>query len=776
MKQLLLLLALLGGLAARAQAPTGTLVGTITADTGQPLPGMAITVGGASARTAEDGSFVVRHLPAGTYVLEARGLGFAASQQNVRVEAGKTSTLNLQLNQRETTLTEVTVQGNAARSSSYVRLNAETATRTPTPVRDVPQAIQTVPQVVLAEQQAYRLSDVFKNVAGVTEQGDFNYVNIRGFLTTGANFMVNGQRNGYYSLDESPQLPYVERVEVLKGASSVLYGNGAIGGTINLITKQPRAETSARANFTVGSLGLTRLQADVTGALNKSRSLTALLSVGLENGGSYYPAFRNRSAVVTPVVRWNIGERTEVTSTTILRTADETSTSTGIPVVNGQLFAVPVRFRYASGDGSFTSKSVQEQLSVKHTFGEHLTGNLWLSAARRSTEANMYGPGGNSPRPDSITRYLQVFSGRLRGYALNAYLNYQGKTGPVAHTVVVGFDYTNSAENYPTGFQYYQDAINPGSGQYPVINKGTSTPDYYYSATENYGPTRSAAGYVQDQLTFSKKVKALLALRYDNYRYSYYGNGIYGGGEVRDTSAATAWLPKLGLVYQPTPTISLYGSYSHAFQPQSSNSRLSGGPFAPLRAKQFEVGLKGEFLQKRLLPTITLYHIREVNALKPVDPANAYGPQRPTGEVTSRGLELTLTGALTANWNVLANYAKNRIFISKSTIEGEIGSGFGDTPRDAFSVWTTYQPRELAPGLKVGVGYRTNSERVAYGLTLPAFSVLDALVSYQYRKVGLAVNGFNLTGKRYATGTFGSSYYFEGAPRNVQVSLSYNWL
>lgn len=772
-KLILLLTVLLISKLTIAQTLKGNLNGTITSSSGQPLAGITITVDSVANRTDDDGRFLIRNVPAGTYGLEAKGVGFTAYRQNVTVEVGKTNTVTLQLNENETLLTEVTVRGDTR--NTYVRLNAETGTRTNTPLKDVPQAIQVVPHAVLVEQQAYRLSDAFKNVAGITEQSDLNYVNIRGFLTTGANFMVNGQRNGYYGLDESPQLPYVERIEVLKGASSILYGNGAIGGTINMITKKPRTEAGAKANLTVGSFGLTRLQADVTGALNRSKSLSALLSIGLENGGSYYQDFNTKSAVITPFLTWNISPKTELTSITILRLADQTATATGIPVVNGQLFAVPVRFRYSSDDGRFKSKSIQEQLNLKHAFSEQLTGNIWFNFARRSTEANIYGPGGLSPRPDSISRILQVFNGRLRGYALNAYVNYKANTGKIAHTVVAGFDYNSNAENYPTGFKYYQDAFSLTSNRYSPINKATSTPDYYYSDTENYGPTRSVAGYVQDQITFSEKLKGMLALRYDDYRYDYYGNGIYGGPDVRDTSQATALLPKVGLVYQPTGTLSFYGSYSHAFQPQSSNSRLSGGPFPPLRAKQFEVGINGEFFQKRLIPTLTLYHIRVVNALKPIDPSSPFGPQATTGEVTSQGLEITLTGALTPNWNVLANYARNNIVISKSNVEGEVGTGFGDTPKDAFSLWTTYQLRELAPGLKIGFGYRTNSQRVAYGLTLPAFSVLDALVSYQYKRVGLSINGFNLANERYAIGTFSNTYYFEGAPRSVQVSLGYNW-
>ncbi|GAB3221335.1 hypothetical protein GCM10027423_54120 [Spirosoma arcticum] len=752
----------------------GSIRGSIQSPTGVRLGGINVTLQGTMLGTITDGrgEFILRQVPAGTYTLVATGVGYSASGQNIAVSPGKVTALTLQLNETTRSLQEVVVTG--GREKPYVEPIVESGTRTATPLRDIPQAIQVVPRQVLQEQQMYRLSDVYKNVAGVTDQSDFNYVNIRGFTTSAANFMVNGQRNGYASLDQSPQLPYAERVEILKGPSSVLYGNGAIGGTINIVTKKPRRDVHTDANLTVGSFGLTRLQADVTGSLNKAQTLLGLINVGLENGGSFYDDLKTRSIVLTPVFTWHISPQTELTSTTILRSANETGPSTGVPIVgpSNNLFAVPATFRYAGSDGAYKSRSIQEQLSLTHRFTANLSATVWYNFSRRSLDARIYQPGGYSPRVDSISRFLQVYRGRERGSTLNAYVNYRAKTGQLTHELVVGFDANRYASNYPAGFSYYSDYISLNKPNYAPFQTAGKTPDYYQSDEENYGPTRTAGGYVQDQLTISPKLKALLALRYDDYRYLYYGR--FGGSPSRDTSSATAWVPKVGLVYQPTQHVSVYGSYSEGFQPQGSNGRLAGGPFPPVRAQQMEVGFKGNFMGQRLVPTIALYQIRQQNVLKP-DPADPAGiRQITTGQVTSRGLELTLTGALTPNWNVLANYAKNKTYTSRSTNPEEVGQEFGDTPHDAVSLWTTYQLTRVLKGLKVGFGYRHYSDKQVYGTPFPGYSVLDALLTYRVKNIGLALNVNNLADKRYAIGTYGTTYSFPGAPRNVQVSLSYN--
>lgn len=755
-------------------AQNGSIKGFAVDENSEPLQGATISLQGTAykAITNSDGYYNITNIPAATYTLVVSYVGKESYKQNLTITAGKATSLSLQLNQGQQTLSEITVTG--IRSRQYAAVNTTVATRSNTPLKDIPQAIQVIPRQIMNEQQVFRLSDVFKSVAGVTEQSDYNYVNMRGFLTSASNFMINGQRNSFFGLASSPQIPYAERVEVLKGASSVLYGNGAIGGTINIVTKQPRKEFSSDASITAGSFGLIRVQADVTGALNKSKTLSALLNIGAESGGSYYNDFKSRQLTVTPVVKWNIGSKTELTSTTIIQVSHQTSPASGLPVIGtNQLFAVPVSFRYAGDDSKLNATGIQEQLHLNHNFSNKLSGNIWLSYAGRRTDANFYQPGGTSPSIDSISRVKGFYRGKLRGYGVNAYINYKLSTGKMQHNFVAGFDYNNAADYYPDGEKYwYAPSLNLAHPNYAAYNTTGITPDYYDADNEHYGPTRSVGVYVQDQVSFSEKLKALVALRYDNYLNRTYF--LISGSESFDSSKAYALVPKIGLVYEPNKEVSIYGSYSEAFQPQYSNSRAAGGPFDPLTAKQWEFGTKGEFFAKRLVSSVTWYQIKETNVLKP-DPSDAAGvKQVPTGEVTSRGWEITLTGSITKQWSVLANYGHNKIFISKSTVPGEVGTGFGDTPSDMVSLWTTFQFTKVLKGLKIGGGFRHSTERNVYGLILPKYDVWDALLAYQYKKFGLAVNGFNLANKRYAIGSFGTSYYFPGAPRSVQVNLSYN--
>ncbi|MBN8857732.1 MAG: TonB-dependent receptor [Sphingobacteriales bacterium] len=771
-KKLLLVIILFT--AAFSFAQTGGISGQIVDEASQPLEGVTVFLQGTVHKTitSADGYYSLSAIPAGSYTIAVSFTGKEVVKQNIAVEQ-KNLVLSLQLNRSQNILSEVVVTG--IKNRRYTLLTSDFALRSNANLRDVPQAIQVIPRQVLADQNVYRLSDVFKNVAGVTEQSDFNYVNMRGFLTSSANFMINGQRSSYFGLASSPQIPYAEKVEVLKGPSSVLFGNGAIGGTINIITKKPKKDFATSANITAGSFGLLRVQADVTGSLNKSKTLSALLNVGAETGGSFYKDFKNRSITITPVVSWNISPNTELTSTTIIQSQNQTSPSSGLPVIGANaLFAVPVSFRYAGNDSKFNAHSIQEQLSLTHDFNDKLSGNIWLSIADRKTDAGFYQPGGYSPRTDSITRMKAFYEGNLKGYGINAFVNYKANTGKVTHLITAGFDYNNAGEYYPKGEKYwYAPVIDINHPDYAVFNTAGITPDYYDADNEKYGPTRSAGVYLQDQVSFSEKWKALLAIRYDDYlNRSYF---LISGSEYFDSSKAHAFVPKIGLVYQPLQSVSVYGSYAEGFQPQYSNSRASGGPFPPLKARQVEAGFKAEIFQKRLVPTLTWYLIKEINVLKP-DPSDATGVRQvTTGEVTSRGIEITLTGNLTKQWNMLANYAHNKIFISKSTVAGEKGTGFGDTPSDAFSLWTTYQLNGKLKGLKAGAGYRQATKRSVYGLELPGYSVWDALLSYQYNKIGLAVNAFNLANKRYAIGSFGSSYYFPGAPGSMQVSINYNW-
>ena len=775
MKQLLLIAALFISVAAMAQ--TGSLSGKIIDNNNEPLEAVTISIQNNkfSSLTNSEGLFSITSIPSGKYAITLSYVGKETQKQNVNIEAGKATVLNLQLNTASSQLNEVVVK--ATNNTKYIRTTSEFASRQNIPLRDLPQSVQPIPRQVILDQQAYRMNELFKNVAGATDQSDWNYVMMRGFLTNSGNFLVNGQRGGFAGEDQFAQLSFIERAEVLKGPSGVLYGNGAIGGTFNLITKKPKEEFYTSANIATGSFDLLRLQVDVNGSLNKKKTLLGLLNIGAENGGNFYKDFRNRNILITPFLTWKIGQKTEVNSMTVIRSANQTTSyATGIPIIGNDPYAAPFNFKYASSDGKYKSNSIQQQLSIKHSFNSKWSATAWLNYSRRKDDVFIYAAGGASPRLDSITRSIQSWEADIRGTAINAYINGSFNIGKIQNNIVIGFDYLNKNDNYPVGFNYfYVPVINQNNLVYPTFDTTGKTPDYYDSDIDRI-KTKSAGFYIQNQIIFSEKWKALIAIRYDDFKSDYYselGAG-FGGGTYIDTTKGSAWVPRIGLVYQPNKKISVYGSYMQGFLPQSLN-RSAGGPFPPEKGNQIELGAKGEFLNGKLISTIALYQITKTNVLNG-DPTDPTGTRRIiTGEARSRGVELTLAGNITNDWNILANYAHNKTITLKDTDPTKEGQEFGDTPNDMFSIWTTYQLSSLVKGLRIGGGFRTYSDKTVYGIAFKGYSVADLMASYKIKKITFTLNVNNIADTKFLIGTWGTSYVFPGAPRAVIFSIGYNW-
>ena len=775
MRKLMLLIGVL--FTVHAMGQVGSVSGKIVNENKEPLEGVTVKIDKTEINTItnSEGVFQFKSVPVGKYTLLVTYVGKATLSREIDVIVNATLSVPLELNEQQNSLNEVVVKGTSNRK--YIRTTSEFASRQNIPLRDLPQSIQAIPRQIILDQQAYRMNELFKNVAGATEQSDWNYVMMRGFLTNSSNFLVNGQRGGFVGEDQFAQLSFIERAEVLKGPSSVLFGNGAVGGTFNLITKKPKEDSYVAANIATGSFGLLRVQADVNGALDKKKKLLGLLNIGLENGGNFYQDFRNRNALITPFFTWKLGQRIEISSMTVLRAAEQTTSyATGIPVIGNDLYAAPFDFKYASEDGNYSSRSIQQQFKISHSFNSNWSGTVWANYSKRKDDVYIYAAGTASPRLDSISRSLQVWEADIRGLAINAYINGSFRVGKVENNLVIGFDYLNKKDDYPIGFNYYfVPAINQNNPVYPRFDTAGKVPDYFDS-DEDVIKTRTYGFYVQDQVKFGKKWQALLALRYDYFDYDYFsafGAG-FGGGTYTDTLQSSALVPRIGLVYQPNSRISIYGSYMQGFNPQTT-SAAQGGPFPPERANQIELGAKGEFLGGRLIPTLAIYQITKNNVLNG-DPNDPSGLRRVvTGKARSRGVEFTLAGMLTREWNVIANYAHNQTITLKDTDPSKEGQLFGDTPSDMFTIWTTYRLDRVVKGLRLGGGFRTYSDKKVFGADFKGYSVLDLMAAYQYKKFSLNLNVNNVLDERYLIGAWTNTASFPGPPRNVVVSIGYNW-
>jgi iron complex outermembrane receptor protein len=684
------------------------------------------------------------------------------------------------------TLIDKTVKLGAIDISSdrqrYRSRTAITGARLETATRDIPQAIETVTRQVLDDQQVYRLSETFRNVSGVNDAGGWNSIIIRGFELNYRNYLVNGQRGYLYSEDYSPALPNVESIEVLKGPSSVLFGDGGLGGIVNIITKKPLETAHYSINALYGSWNTLRVQADATGPLTEDKTLLYRFNIGFENGNSFIDRFQTTNITIAPVLTWRPSAQTSLTAEfTYLFDNRTINYLPGIPVINGNPLAAPTNLAAWGADANFNARNIQAQVAFKHGFNENLTLNVLLNYSNINTSAIAYGL--YAARPDNlgnITLVRQVFDMLAPAYVANVFVNGKFETGAVKHSVVAGVDGNIYNGDYPKGFQYQTvpQRFNINNPQYPPIDVSRLTNDQY-ETFNTFNRTTTYGVYVQDLVEITEQFKLLAALRWDNYSFLFFDD--YGSnGEFRDTSTINnVIIPRIGLVYQPAEWLSLYAGYSQGFSPQSSNNSAAGGPFPPERGNQIEVGAKGDFFDGQLGASIAVYQITKQNVLTS-DPNDTAGIRRlATGEARSQGAEFTLTGNLTDNWNVSANLALNETIVTQSTIAEEIGRIFGNAPAAQGSIWTTYRLDDgVLKGLRIGGGYRFVGERVpraGSSVNLPAYTLFNALISYPIERFTISVNVDNITDQRYIIGGFSNTYVYPGAPRNFRINLGYTF-
>lgn len=775
--------------AADLAAQTGTIEGRIThAESGEPLPGVNVGLEGTSlgAVTDNGGRFAIGQVPAGDYTLVASVIGYQTIRQPVTVLVGDTTTVALRFRVEAVQLQEVEIVGR--RATSYAADYSFAATRTATPVIDIPQSIAVVTKEVMEDQQIYRIDEAIKNVTGVNQFSGYNDFSMRGFR--GRASLINGLRAAFESFT-MPITPHLERVEVIKGPASALYADANPGGTINLVTKKPLPVSRQALSFTTGSYDTYRANADFTGPLASDQSLLYRLNLGYENAGSFRDFQFNRTYLVAPSVSFLPSERTRV-NVDLVYSRNETRLDRGQPIFDEDptLTSTPVSFSLSQPSDFFnvtdvylTASITQEvaaglslnasymKFSSDVSLEEHRTANLFLND---STMIMGYIRRDEQSTTDNLATYLV---GDLA-------------TGPAEHQVVAGFDYIRN-EYDRSGFNSFPDsagALQDPAKTFPepfVLTQPVYTIDHNpetYTRTSSFGfgnpSIYSTYGfYVQDQVEMGR-LQVLLNLRRE--LYTNIVDVEETGGEERVEQSA--WLPKIGLVYALTGNVNAYGSYSTGFQPINPeyvrDPARYGGPFDPEQSAQIELGAKGEFFGGGLLATLAGYRIIKRNVL-----VSANAPGQPElleqrGEVTSRGIEVGLTGRLAPNLSLTTGYAFNRAEITESDDPEEIGRINENAPRHMGHLWAKYT---LAAGPLAGVGvaggfnFLTERNTFADNLQLPGHLIFDASLFYEISRVRLALNVENLTDEMYWVGGYSFNRLYPGGPRNFLVKVGYTF-
>ncbi|GAA4352387.1 TonB-dependent siderophore receptor [Hymenobacter saemangeumensis] len=779
-----------------AGAGFGSVLGTARMANTQPAAFASIALKATSiGSTADDqGRFRLDRVPAGTYTLVVQAMGFEPVEQTVTITEGQTSRVEVTLAASATSLQEVTV---LARSyTAYQRDATNIATRSDTPLRDIPQSVQVLPAAVLRDQQVQLLQESIKNFAGISQFGGYNDFNMRGFRSTTGNFAYNGQRLGGSSY--TPQPTYnLESVEAIKGPASVLYGFAAPGGIINQTTRLPQATAQREIRLTYGSFSQLRGVADATGPLTADGRWLYRVVAGAERTDHQMRDWKTRNVFINPSFTFRPSERTDLTLTASYFHQNEdggTWYNRGIMAVkNGagqyDLGVLPRSWSHHDANDRGADRIANVQFLGRHRLADKLSVSVLARYSYYHSIQQYHHINRNSfnATTGTIRRHFRDIDNVTQDAFVNTYLTWTPRTGPVEHTILAGIDYGHSQN----GYDYAQSGVGvPGlnifNPQYGQTDRSSYLGERYNARYDN--PSNFLGGYVQDQLTLTPQLKAVLGLRYDTYRSTSLDkdrteqvrNPTAAIVLPQDTSTASAFVPRAGLVYQPLPQLSLYGSYSQSFQPQYSNLARSGGPFDPEVGKQWEVGARTELLGRRLVGSVAFYHIRKVNILT-TDPSDPNGERQIAGnEATSKGVELSLTGRVLPGLNIITNYAYNEAKITKNGNPSEpyASPWFENAPNHTGNLWAVYTlQRGPLQGLGFGGGAYHVGKRYSFveDFSIPAYTTFDAVLNYQIKRASLALNLYNLADTRYYSGVFFNDIVWVGNGRSFRLTAGYSF-
>jgi iron complex outermembrane receptor protein len=455
--------------------PTGRITGRVLdATTEEPLPAVNVGLRGTAlgAATGQDGRFVIERVPADTYVLQASFIGYQTIRREVTVRAGETATVELRFTPADVELQGVEIVGR--RSRSYDAGYSFVATKSATPLKDVPQSVSVVTKEVLDDQQIYRLDESLKNVAGVNTFSTYNDYVARGFRNQDAR-LLNGLKAGF-SFWTNPILPHIERIEVIKGPASALFANTNPGGTVNLVTKKPLTTQRQGLSFTLGSYDTYRATADFTGPLTDDGSVLYRLNVGYENAETFRTLQFNESILVAPSVSFLPSDRTRVNVDFVYADIN-TRLDRGQPIFNqtDDLTSTPIEFSLSQPGDFMRNTNFHVTASLSHQFTDWLAFNSSYMRFRYDHDLEEHRTS-NVFLPDDPTTLQLAFIKRKQERVVDNVTNYftlEGATGAIEHQALVGFDFLQQDDNRTQwGARGAENFILPNGTETPGGNVG----------------------------------------------------------------------------------------------------------------------------------------------------------------------------------------------------------------------------------------------------------------------------------------------------------------
>jgi len=637
--------------------------GRVTDENKQPLIGVDVVLEGTSigVSTNEKGFYELHNVPVGKQTIVFSYIGFQTLKIRTDVAPNPSGThthLDVQLSEELTALQEVEVIGR--KESSYKNTNSFIGTKTAYALKEVPQSVGYVTKELILDQGATTVNEVVKNISGVNQNSSYNDFSIRGFRATGnrnSGNLLNGMR-AQTSLWKQSSLANIERVEVIKGPASALFGNAAPGGVINRVTKKPLFENKNSITVGVGSWNTLKTYGDFTGPLNPKKTLLYRLNLGYEKTDSFRDLQGSESIIAAPSFSYIPNEKTHINVDFVYQNFNgKIDRGQSVPA-DGNVYSTPISRSLSAANDFLKENTLNTTIALTHKFSDHISLNaIYLNSSYSEdmlehTQANLYykqiGNGANAFRYADPNKVMMTANQRKRYFAnnsFNTYFNFNFNTGILKHKLLVGYDYfiseqkagsssisaqgylskdkTKVVNTYTTTANVLAGSVQTPTTNVPVFDlydpiAGNAYKDIskyiWKQNTLNPYEEYSHGVYVQEQIDISI-VKLLIGLRQEWFTET------LNKETTKEISRQTsAFIPRVGLVVEASENINLYSTWVKGFQPQGANIQSDpdryGGPFDYMKSELYEVGLKTEWFNKRLSATLAIFKITQENSLE----------------------------------------------------------------------------------------------------------------------------------------------------------------
>lgn len=653
-------------------------------------------------------------------------------------------------------------------SEGYLATNSVTATKTDTPLIDIPQTINVVTRAQLDDQAHHSLADILRYIPGTTVgqgEGNRDQITLRGQNTT-ADFFLDGVRDDvqYYR-----GLYNIERVEILKGPYALIFGRGGGGGIINRVQKSPLSDDYIYAGqASINSFGAYDMSADVNAPL--SDVVAVRINAVYENFDSHRDFVGGARYAWNPYVAFKLNDAWKL-GLSYEYVHDDRTTDRGIPSIatgpgqpnrpiagyRDQFFGVP-GVNYTKLEAQIAKLRLDGALTSNLSFsGTILYGDY------DKTYLNVYANGAATAQNGTVALAAYSDPTQRENFIAQANLVWDAETGPLMHKILVGTEYGDQkSANRRVNGVLSTTSLSLANPIFPTVNFNALSRD-------TVSDVKFFSAYAQDQISFGDHIDVVVGLRYDKFNIE--GTDLFPVVDRPFARKDEKVSPRLGLIFKPQENISVYGSYSQSFLPRSGDQFLAltvtQQNLAPEKFTNYEIGAKWD-VQPNLNLTLALFQLERSNATTP-DPRNPVASIN-IGTTRTQGIELAVTGNITSSWQVHGGYS-----YQDATLAGNDSVRLGQVPQHQASLWNRY---EFNDRLAAGLGIIHQSSQFAAIRTnpnttkLPAFTRVDAALYYDLSDaLQLQLNVENLFNTDYFSDAHNNNNISTGAPINGRFTI-----